>query len=132
MLARRRAIRQMYVDGLADVPAVGFLGRDTYDEQDRGDGEDNCWLTCIVLDPAVTAVSPSVLMAELAREDIEARRLWKPMHLQPVFTTNRSFVNGKSQRLFDRGITLPSGSALPHDEIERVIKVLHTALAVAR
>ena len=132
MLARRRHIRQMYFDGLADVPAVGFLGRDKYDEQDRGDGEDNCWLTCIVLDPAVTAVSPSVLMAELGREDIEARRLWKPMHLQPVFTTNRSFVNGKSEQLFEQGLTLPSGSALQDDEIERTIKVLHTALGAGR
>jgi dTDP-4-amino-4,6-dideoxygalactose transaminase len=128
MLARRRAIRQMYVEGLADVPGVGFLGRDEHDEQGRGDDEDNCWLTCIVLDPAVTEVSPSVLMADLASEDIESRRLWKPMHLQPAFASNRVFVNGQSERLFDRGVTIPSGSALQDDEIERVIKVFHTAL----
>jgi len=130
MLARRRAIRQMYVDGLADVPGVGFLGRDEHDEQGRGDDEDNCWLTCIVLDPTVTSVSPSVLMADLASEDIDSRRLWKPMHLQPVFASRRAFVNGQSERLFVRGVTLPSGSALQDDEIERVIKVLHTVLGV--
>jgi dTDP-4-amino-4,6-dideoxygalactose transaminase len=127
MLARRRAIRQMYVDGLADVPGMRFLGRD---EEGRGDDEDNCWLTCIELDPAVTAVSPSKLIVELAGEKIESRRLWKPMHLQPVFTSRRSFVSGESERLFDRGVTLPSGSALQDDEIERVVKVLKTALAV--
>jgi dTDP-4-amino-4,6-dideoxygalactose transaminase len=129
MLARRRAIRERYVDGLSDLPGVSFLGRD---DQGRGDEEDNCWLTCIVLDPAVTAVSPSQLIAELAAEDIEARRLWKPMHLQPVFASRRCFVNGQSQRLFDRGVTLPSGSALQDDEIERVLKVLRTTLAVSR
>jgi dTDP-4-amino-4,6-dideoxygalactose transaminase len=128
MLARRRAIRQMYVEGLADLPGVGFLGRDEHDEHGRGDDEDNCWLTCIVLDPAVARVSPSVVMAELSSEDIESRRLWKPMHLQPVFASRRSFVNGEAGRLFDRGVTLPSGSALQDDEIERVIKVLHTTL----
>ena len=127
MLARRRAIREMYVEGLAGVPGVRFLGRD---EQGRGDDEDNCWLTCITLDPAVAAVSPSKLMADLAGEGIESRRLWKPMHLQPVFATHRSFINGESEKLFDRGVTLPSGSALQDDEIERVVKVLKTALAV--
>jgi len=129
MLARRRAIREMYVDGLSDVPGVRFLGRD---EGGRGDDEDNCWLTCIELDPAVTAVSPSKLMAELATENIESRRLWKPMHLQPVFASRRAFISGKSERLFDRGVTLPSGSALRDDDIERVLKVLKTALAVGR
>jgi dTDP-4-amino-4,6-dideoxygalactose transaminase len=132
MMARRREIREMYVDGLADVPGVSFLGRDEHDAQGRGDAGDNCWLTCIVLDPTVTHVSPSVLMAELEGEDIEARRLWKPMHLQPVFGSNRSFVNGESERLFNRGVALPSGSALQNDEIKRVIKVLHAALRVGR
>jgi dTDP-4-amino-4,6-dideoxygalactose transaminase len=130
MLARRREIRQMYVEGLGALPGVRFLGRDRNDERVRGDDEDNCWLTCIELDPAVTNVSPSQLIAALAGEDIESRRLWKPMHLQPVFASRRAFVNGESERLFDRGVTLPSGSALQDDEIERVIKVLNAALAV--
>jgi dTDP-4-amino-4,6-dideoxygalactose transaminase len=132
MLARRRAIREMYVEGLADVPGVRFLGRD--DEvggvSGRGDNADNCWLTCVELDPAVAAVSPSKLIVELAGENIESRRLWKPMHLQPVFATHRSFINGESENLFDRGVNLPSGSALQDDEIERVIKVLHRVLGV--
>ena len=127
MLARRREIREKYVDGLADVPGVRFLGRD---EEGRGDDGDNCWLTCIELDPAATEVSPSKLIAELAGERIESRRLWKPMHLQPVFASSRSFVDGESERLFDRGVALPSGSALQEDEIERVLKVLKSALAV--
>jgi dTDP-4-amino-4,6-dideoxygalactose transaminase len=134
MLARRRAIREMYVEGLADVHGVRFLGRDDEvgGDSGRGDDEDNCWLTCIELDPAVTAVSPSKLIVELAGENIESRRLWKPMHLQPVFATHRSFINGESERLFDRGVTLPSGSALQDDEIERVVKVLHSVLGVGR
>jgi len=127
MLARRRTIRQMYVDGLSDAPGVRFLGRD---EQGRGDDEDNCWLTCIVLDPDVAEVGPTELIQKLADEDIESRRLWKPLHLQPVFASRRAFINGESERLFDRGVTLPTGSALQDDEIERVVKVLNTALGV--
>jgi dTDP-4-amino-4,6-dideoxygalactose transaminase len=129
MLARRRTIRQMYVEGLADVTGVSFLGRDG---EGRGDGEDNCWLTCIVLDPNVADVGPSELIRRLADEDIESRRLWKPMHLQPVFASRRAFINGESERLFDRGVTLPTGSALQNDEIERIIKMLTTALGVGR
>jgi len=142
MLARRRQIRQMYVQGLSDLPGVGFLGRDHDGGGNevgggvtvggaawRGDGEDNCWLTCITLDPALTAVTPAQLIGDLAAEDIESRRLWKPMHLQPVFARHRSFVTGASERLFDRGVTLPSGSALADDDIERVLKVLKTTLA---
>ena len=129
MLARRRHIREMYADGLSSVPGVRFLGRD---DTSRGDDEDNCWLTGIELDPEVTPVTPAQLIAQLASEDIESRRLWKPMHLQPVFASNRSFVNGESERLFDRGVNLPSGSALQDDDIERVLKVLKTALAVGR
>jgi dTDP-4-amino-4,6-dideoxygalactose transaminase len=152
MVARRRAIRQLYVEGLADIPGVQFLGRDLcngHPQADaRGDAQsdehgdaqngehsdvqDNCWLTCIVLDPAVAAAGPSQLIAELDSEDIESRHLWKPMHLQPVFASNRSFVNGQAERLFARGVTLPSGSALQDDQIERVIKVLRTALDVRR
>lgn len=132
MLARRRAIREMYVEGLSDLPGVGFLGRDRHAENGRGDEEDNCWLTCIVLDPALTSVSPSALMSALANEDIESRRLWKPMHLQPVFASHRAFVNGESERLFDHGVTLPSGSALRDDDIEHIIKVLHAPLGVTR
>ena len=56
-------------------------------------------------------------------------RLWKPMHLQPVFAARRSFVSGESEKLFDRGVALPSGSALGDGEIERVLKVLKTVLA---
>jgi len=125
MLARRREIRRMYVDALGDVPGVRFLGRD---DPKRSDDEDNCWLTCMVLDPPVVGVGPEQVMAALAAEDIESRPLWKPMHLQPVFASARAFVNGTSQRLFERGVALPSGSALSDGDIERVVGVLRDVL----
>ena len=125
MLARRREIRRMYVGALGDVPGVRFLGRD---DPARSDAEDNCWLTCIVLDPTVVGVGPEQVMAALAAEDIESRPLWKPMHLQPVFAGARAFVNGTSQRLFETGVALPSGSGLTDGDIERVIGVLKETL----
>lgn len=127
MLARRRKIREMYVEGLDGLRGVTFLGRSS---DGRGDDEDNCWLTCIEIDPDVTGVTPEKVIAELAGQDIESRRLWKPMHLQPVFASRRSFLTGRSERLFDRGVTIPSGSSLCDEEIGRVLEVLHRTLGV--
>ena len=120
MMARRRAIREQYVAALGEIDGVRFLGRGG----ERPDDEDNCWLTCLVLDPERVAASPEAVMAALAAEDIEARHLWKPMHLQPVFDEARSFLTGTSERLFAQGVTLPSGSGLTDAEVARVCKKL--------
>ncbi|WP_127782096.1 aminotransferase class I/II-fold pyridoxal phosphate-dependent enzyme [Rhodococcus sp. X156] len=127
MIARRRAIRQRYVDGLADIAGVRFLGRD----DQRGDAQDNCWLTTVVLDPEVVDVTADSVIEKLGAEDIEARHLWKPMHLQPVFADARAFVNGTSERLFNHGVTLPSGSVLTDDDVARVLAAARSALGRA-
>lgn len=124
MIARRRSIREQYVEALGGIEGVRFLGRGG----ERPDDEDNCWLTCIVLDPRKVAVSPEAVMAALAAEEIEARHLWKPMHLQPVFDAARSFLTGTGERLFGQGITLPSGSALTDTEVARVCEALRLVL----
>jgi dTDP-4-amino-4,6-dideoxygalactose transaminase len=122
MIARRREIRDRYAAALVDVDGVRLLGG-------SDDGHvDNCWLTCIVLDPAVA--SAPALIKSLDAADIEARHLWKPMHAQPVFSEARAFVTGVSDRLFANGVTLPSGSALSDDDVDRVVTELHHALGV--
>jgi dTDP-4-amino-4,6-dideoxygalactose transaminase len=121
MIARRKAIRARYTEALADVEGVRILGSDGVDGY-----FDNCWLTCLVLDAAV-AEAPAVIKA-LDAVDIEARHLWKPMHAQPVYAGARSFVTGAGDDLFAHGVTLPSGSALTDDEIERVVAELRSAL----
>jgi dTDP-4-amino-4,6-dideoxygalactose transaminase len=123
MIARRRALRQRYVEELADAPGVRFLGHPSAGQ------EDNCWLTSLVLDPRLAVMSAGDLIEKLAAEDIEARHLWKPMHLQPVFAAERSFLTGASVQLFATGVTLPSGSSLSESDIDRVLSVLTPALA---
>ena len=59
--------------------------------------------------------------------DIESRPLWKPMHLQPVFAATPSRVNGTSERLFDHGLCLPSGSVLTDAQVDRVVSVVRAA-----
>jgi dTDP-4-amino-4,6-dideoxygalactose transaminase len=124
MIARRRAIRQMYVDGFADIAGVRFLGRDSQ----RGDAEDNCWLATIVLDPEIVTATVDSIIKSLAAEGIEARQLWKPMHLQPVFENERTFANRSAERLFGTGVTLPSGSILTDGDVPRVVDAIRSVL----
>jgi dTDP-4-amino-4,6-dideoxygalactose transaminase len=131
MIARRRSIRDRYAAVLAsvggarllhDCGALGAAGRD--------DLADNCWLTALVLDDT-HSLDADTLVALLMGDDIEGRHLWKPMHLQPVFADHRAFATGVSERLFARGVALPSGSALRDEEVERVCAALTTHLGRA-
>jgi len=113
MIARRRQIRELYRSLFADAAGVDIFGGTT-------DAEDNFWLTSILVDPAVSGWQAGELSAVLAADNIESRPLWKPMHLQPVFADDRALVNGVSQRLFETGITLPSGSVLTDEDLDRI------------
>ena len=61
------------------------------------------------------------------QQDIEARPLWKPMHLQPVFASHAAFGGDVSARLFERGLCLPTGSSLTDDDQDRVVATLLSA-----
>ena len=117
MIARRRAMRERYRSLFSSVDGVEIFGG-------LNDEDDNCWLTSIVVDTDAAGWSPADLTAELLIDNIESRPLWKPMHLQPVFAGARGISNGTSQTLFERGLTLPSGSALSSIEIDRVMSKL--------
>nr|WP_314467874.1 UDP-N-acetylbacillosamine transaminase [uncultured Campylobacter sp.] len=60
----------------------------------------------------------------LAKENIESRPLWKPMHMQPVFEGALAFTDGTSEDMFARGICLPSGTAMGDEEFARVVKIV--------
>ncbi|MBU8859925.1 MULTISPECIES: aminotransferase class I/II-fold pyridoxal phosphate-dependent enzyme [unclassified Micromonospora] len=113
MMRRRRLLRERYAKLFSGVPGVRLLG--------DGDEGSNCWLTSIVVDPEQTGWPAAELGAHLAARDIETRHVWKPMHRQPVFAGCRAVVTGASDRLFARGLTLPSGSALDDDRLARVV-----------
>ncbi|AQP45739.1 DegT/DnrJ/EryC1/StrS family aminotransferase [Tessaracoccus flavus] len=117
MIERRREIRGRYRDLFADVPGVTLFGEpDAPSEGTR----DNCWLTAITVDPEISGFTANDLWEALAQGNIESRPLWKPMHAQPVFADARSFTDGTSDELFRTGLTLPSGSVLTDDDLDRV------------
>lgn len=118
MIERRRQHRVAYGSIFADIDGVQVFGKP--DGVEGGATVDNFWLTSILVDPAVTGWEASSLIAFMTEANIEARPLWKPMHLQPVFAEHPCYVDGTSQRLFVQGLSLPSGSALTSEQFDRV------------
>jgi len=84
----------------------------------------NYWLTCFTLNPAEHTITRDVLLAALENVDIEARPLWKPLHLQPIYKNKVCFGGELAADLFERGICLPSGSGMSGDERQRVIDTI--------
>jgi dTDP-4-amino-4,6-dideoxygalactose transaminase len=118
MIERRRQWRRRYRGLFADVSGVELFGAP--DGVDDPINHDNFWLTSIIVDSDVTGWSTEDLRVYLEGLQIESRPLWKPMHLQPLFAHLPTYANGTSERLFRTGLSLPSGSALSHEQFERV------------
>ena len=124
-VAARRRVFERYVEGLRDVPAVSWMPEPAFSRSTR-------WLSAAMLDPQQTDVTPTELIAQLARSGIEARHIWKPMHLQPLFKgcayyeyePQRSF----SDRVFATGVCLPSGSNMTDAQLERIVRALRSIL----
>ncbi len=119
-VAARQRLNSRYRELLADVPGVEFMPQ-------ARDGASNCWLTCITVDPDAFGADREAIRLALEAEDIEARPVWKPMHLQPVFAGSPVFGGDVSARLFERGLCLPSGSALSEADQDRVVGTLVAA-----
>jgi pyridoxal phosphate-dependent aminotransferase EpsN len=123
VLADRVASRQRnyehYRSTLGQLPGLAFMPHASY-------GHPNCWLTCVTIDPQAFGASREEVRLALAAADIEARPLWKPLHLQPVFAGYRVRGGAVAQDLFDHGLCLPSGSNLTQNDLERVSGIVQS------
>ncbi len=113
----RRRIFEVYRAALADTPGLTFQPEAPWGRHTR-------WLTCIQVDPEAFGADREALRLALDAENIEARPLWKPMHRQPVFAGCAAFGGSVSDRLFERGLCLPSGSAMTSADIDRVVDIV--------
>lgn len=103
-VAQRRANFDYYVNRLGGLPGISF-------PQELPDTFSNRWLTTILVDPSKTnGVTRESIRLAFEKVNIESRPLWKPMHQQPVFKDCPAYTNGVSDRLFELGLCLPSGS----------------------
>ena len=115
---RRREIHALYRNELSMLPGV------TVFDNPSEEFHSNHWLTCIVVDPNVAGFSREDVRLKMEEENIETRPLWKPMHLQPVFSGTAYYGDGTAEKLFNDGLCLPSGSSLTDEDISRVIAVV--------
>lgn len=120
-VAARRAVYERYREALAEVDAIGWMPEASYGTSTR-------WLSVCTIDPRYSAVSPAALIEGLARRGVEARRVWKPMHLQPLFSgcSYYPYEEGRSfaDEAFAHGVCLPSGSNMKPDEQDRTVRAI--------
>ena len=121
-VAQRRAHYARY---RAYFEAWNARGFDLRFQEEHPGAYSNRWLTCLLVDPARNrGLTRETIRLALAADNIEARPLWKPMHLQPVFADAPFFGDGTCERLFDHGLCLPSGSNLTAADFGRIFRVL--------
>jgi dTDP-4-amino-4,6-dideoxygalactose transaminase len=111
---RRREHNQFYREALGDLGGVAFMP--------EADGcRSTFWLTCLTIDPSEAGTDREQVRLHLESLDIEARPVWKPMHLQPVFSASQVIGGAVSEDLFEHGLCLPSGSNLTDADRDRVV-----------
>jgi len=117
---QRRHNYECYREEFQHLPGITFM-------PEAGYGTSTRWLTVIQLDPAEFGCSAENLRVRLEEQDIESRPAWKPMHLQPLFRDCRHVGGDVSERIFQHGLCLPSGSSLTERERTRVVEAVHEA-----
>ena len=115
----RRKNHEFYKKIFQNINGISFL-----EEPDK-DFFSNFWLTTILIDKEKNGgIASETLRLAFEKENIETRPLWKPMHLQPIFKKYPKYLNGVSEKLFEIGLCLPSGSNLTEDDKTRIKNVI--------
>lgn len=116
-VASRRRIFSKYHEQLSGFDGISFMPEAAWGRHTR-------WLTCLTIDEAAFGASSEDVRLALEAENIEARPVWKPMHMQPVYAEYESVGGSVAEELFAEGICLPSGSSMTDEDVERVVDVV--------
>lgn len=120
-IKQRRTNNEFYRKGLQKVEGISFQ------TEPSSDYFSNYWLTSILVNPLKTGGKTREDIYDVLNENnIESRPLWKPMHMQPIFSGCPYYGDGTSERLFRDGLCLPSGTSLSFDDVDRVIKAIES------
>jgi dTDP-4-amino-4,6-dideoxygalactose transaminase len=118
-VALRRQMHDFYLEVFANIEGVVVF------EAPSKDYFANYWLSAITIDATKTkGISAETLRLALEAENIESRPLWKPMHLQPIFSNYPYYGNNIAETLFENGLCLPSGSNLSDEDRYRIKEVI--------
>lgn len=112
-VAARRRNFAFYQETLGDLPGIEFMPEADFGTSTR-------WLSCLTFDPDVGGIDREQVRLKLLEQQIESRPVWKPMHLQPVFSNCECANNGIAEDLFHKGLCLPSGSNLADEDLQQV------------
>jgi len=124
-VAARRAVAFRYRDAFAELDGFELMPQADW-------GLHTNWLSCFLVDETRLGASRDLLIEALAARDIEARPVWKAMHLQPLFAGAEYHGGQVAERLWHHGICLPSSSSLTVGDQQRVIDTVLTTVAEAR
>jgi pyridoxal phosphate-dependent aminotransferase EpsN len=119
-IRQRRAVALRYRDALADLPGISLMPQAPY-------GLHTNWLSCFLVDEERFGCSRDQLIHALNAANIESRPVWKPMHLQPLYSAAERHGGEVAEELFRRGICLPSSSSLSDAEQLYVITEIRRA-----
>ena len=114
---RRKANHKFYTEAFAGIEGL------TVQQNPGEEFDSNFWLSTVLIDPS-TEKDPETARRLMADALIETRRLWRPMHMQPVYKDAPYYGGDCCESLFDRGLCLPSGSNLSEDDLQCVADVL--------
>lgn len=116
---RKREIYAYYQEKLGDLPGVTFTDEMPYGRHTR-------WLSVILIDPKQFGADREEIRLKLEEHNIESRPVWKPMHLQPIFRQYERIGGEVSEFLFERGLCLPSGTAMTDEQLDRIVSIIRT------
>lgn len=120
---KRREIFDEYYQALSDIEGIEF-------QPELPNSKSNRWLTALTIDEMKTGFSANDVIEALSKENIEARPVWKPMHLQPLYSQYEYYFDGvdNAKYLFEQGICLPSGSDMAVEDQQRIIQIIKRLL----
>lgn len=116
-IERKREITNRYRLHLGSQPGITFM-------PEAETGNMNHWLTVIQIDQERAGTTPETIRMRLEEANIESRPVWKPMHMQPVFSNHRYIGGDVSEMLFEKGLCLPSGTTLTNKQIDHICEIL--------
>jgi dTDP-4-amino-4,6-dideoxygalactose transaminase len=114
----RRNMHDFYVELCKDIDGV-----DVFSEP-NDDFYSNHWLSAVTVDVSKTGKTSADLRLEFLKDNIESRPLWKPLHMQPIFSNAAYYGTKIAENLFEKGLCLPSGSNLANRDKERIEEVM--------
>jgi dTDP-4-amino-4,6-dideoxygalactose transaminase len=121
LIERRRRNRDLYLQALGSVSGLSV-------QLDPPWGNSNAWLTTITLDSKLFPDAPKRIREKLELSNIEARPVWKPLHLQPVYVGAQRYLSGNADRIYSEGLCLPSGSTMSAEDVERVSNLILSSI----